>query len=52
MLVAQVCNPSYSGGRDKRITVRSQPMQIVLEILSQKIPSQKRAGGVLQYCKK
>jgi hypothetical protein len=41
--------------------VQSQPRQIVREILSQKKPSQKRAGGVAQgvgpeikpqYCKK
>jgi hypothetical protein len=30
----------------RRITVRSQPGQIVCETLSQKNPSQKRAGGV------
>jgi hypothetical protein len=45
----------------RRITVPSQPAQIVCETLSQKNPSQKRAGGVaqgagpelkLQYCKK
>jgi hypothetical protein len=45
----------------RRITVRrSQPEQIIHEILSQKYPSQKRAGGVgqgegpelkPQYCK-
>jgi hypothetical protein len=28
------------------ISVRSQPVEIVQEILSQKSPSQKRAGGV------
>jgi hypothetical protein len=32
----------------RRITVRSQPRQIVREILSQKIPSQKTADGVAQ----
>jgi hypothetical protein len=45
----------------RRITVQSQPGQIVCETLSQKNPSQKRAGGVAQgegpefkpqYCKK
>jgi hypothetical protein len=33
-LVVQACNPSYSGGRDRRIEVQSQPRQIVLETLS------------------
>jgi hypothetical protein len=32
----------------RRITVRSKPRQIVLEALSQKFPSQERAGGVAQ----
>jgi hypothetical protein len=32
----------------RRIEVQSQPSQIVLETLSQKHPSQKRAGGVAQ----
>jgi hypothetical protein len=32
----------------RRITVRSQPGQIVHETLSQKHPSQRRAGGVAQ----
>jgi hypothetical protein len=32
----------------RRITVRSQPRQIVYKILSLKLPSQKRAGGVAQ----
>jgi hypothetical protein len=32
----------------RRIAVRSQPGQIVCEILSRKNPSQKRAGGVTQ----
>jgi hypothetical protein len=45
----------------RRIAVQSQPRQIVRKSLSQKIPSQKRAGGVAQgvgpefkpqYCKK
>jgi hypothetical protein len=31
-----------------RLTVQSQPEQIVRETQSQKIPSQKRAGGVAQ----
>jgi hypothetical protein len=32
----------------RRIVVQSQPQQIVLETLSQKTPSLKRAGGVAQ----
>jgi hypothetical protein len=32
----------------RRITFQSQPRQIVCETLSQKNPSQKRAGGVAQ----
>jgi hypothetical protein len=44
----------------RRITVQSQPGEIVWELLSQKHPSQKKAGGVAQgigpefkpqYCK-
>jgi hypothetical protein len=46
--VAGTYNSSYSGGRDQRVKVRSQPGQIVHETLSQKKPSQKRAGGVAQ----
>jgi hypothetical protein len=45
----------------RRLSVRSQPGQILLENLSLKCPAQKRAGGVAQavglklkpqYCKK
>jgi hypothetical protein len=32
----------------RRIGVRSQPRQIICKTLSQKSPSQKRAGGVAQ----
>jgi hypothetical protein len=32
----------------RRIVVQSQPKQIVLKTLSQKIPTQKRPGGVAQ----
>jgi hypothetical protein len=46
--VVHSCNPSYSGGKIRRIVVRSQLRQIVYETLSQKISSQKRAGGVTQ----
>jgi hypothetical protein len=44
--VAHVCNPSYSEIR--KVTVQSQPRQTAHETLSQKNPSQKRAGGVAQ----
>jgi hypothetical protein len=36
--VAHTCNPSYPGGKIRRIVVRSQLGQIVVEILSQKKP--------------
>jgi hypothetical protein len=32
----------------RRIAVQGQPRQVVLETLSQKNPSQKRVGGVVQ----
>jgi hypothetical protein len=41
-------NPSYSGGKDWRITVQSHPWHIVFETLSQKYPLQKRSDGVTQ----
>jgi hypothetical protein len=43
---AHACNPSYLGDRDQEN--RSQPWQIVPEILSWKKQSQKRAGRVAQ----
>jgi hypothetical protein len=46
--VAHDCNPSYSGAEIRRISVWSQPGQIVRETLSQKNPSQKKGGGVAQ----
>jgi hypothetical protein len=46
--VAHACNPSHSGAEIRRIGVRSQPGQIVHQTLSQKNPSQKRAGGGAQ----
>jgi hypothetical protein len=46
--MAHACNPSYPGAEIRRITVQSQPQQMVHETLSQKYPSQKRAGGVTQ----
>jgi hypothetical protein len=45
-LVAHACNPSYSGGRD----FKASPGQIVPETLSQKYPTQNRAGGVSDSC--
>jgi hypothetical protein len=45
--VTHACNPSYSEIR--RIEVQSQPRQIVGETLSQKNPSQKRAGQVVEH---
>jgi hypothetical protein len=46
--VAHTCNPNYSGGKEEENLVQSQSRQIVLETLSQKNVSQKRAGGVAQ----
>jgi hypothetical protein len=44
--VAHTCNPSYSGGRDQEDYGSNPAGQIVCETLSQKNPSQTRAGGV------
>jgi hypothetical protein len=41
-------NPATQEAQMKRIEIQSQPGQIVLETLSQKNLSQKRAGGVAQ----
>jgi hypothetical protein len=59
-VVAQNC-AQYLRGRDRRISVQTQPRQIVLKTLSQKkLFTKKRAGGVAQgvgpefkpqYCK-
>jgi hypothetical protein len=46
VLVAPVCNPSYSGGRDKMDHGSKPAWAKVHETLSQKYLSQKRAGGV------
>jgi hypothetical protein len=46
--VAQACNPSTQEAKIRKIVVQSQPGEIVLETLSLKNPSQKRAGGVAQ----
>jgi hypothetical protein len=43
--VAHACNTSYFETEIRRISVRSQHGNIVLETLSSKNPSQKRAGG-------
>jgi hypothetical protein len=48
VLVAHFCNPSYSGGKIRRIMVRSQPGQTVYETLFLKYPTQNRAKGVAQ----
>jgi hypothetical protein len=45
--VAHAYNPSYLGGRNQE-DHSSKPAQTVGETLSQKNPSQKRAGGVAQ----
>jgi hypothetical protein len=42
--LAHACNPSYSGGSRFEVS----PGQIVRETLSQKYPTQKRAGKVAQ----
>jgi hypothetical protein len=51
-LVAQVCNPSYSGAMIRRIVVGSQPWQNGLRDPISKTPSIKRAGGVAQGVKR
>jgi hypothetical protein len=47
-LVAHVCNPSNSGGRDQKDHASKPAQANCSETLSQKHPSQKRAGGVTQ----
>jgi hypothetical protein len=47
-LVVHACNPSYSGGKDQEIKVRSQPGQAVLETLSQMTLHKNRVGGMTQ----
>jgi hypothetical protein len=47
--VTHACNPSCPGGRDQEWSwFKASHGQIVHETLSQKHPSQKRAGGVAQ----
>jgi hypothetical protein len=46
--LADTCNPTYSGDRDQEDLSQGQPGQIVCETLSQKYPTQKRAGGEAQ----
>jgi hypothetical protein len=49
VLVACVCNPSYSGSRDQEgYRFKASWRQIVPEILSQKTQYKNRAGGVAQ----
>jgi hypothetical protein len=59
VMVAEACNPRYSGGRDEDHILK--PVWENSEILSRKYPTQKRVGGVAQvvgpefkpqYCKK
>jgi hypothetical protein len=45
---AHAYSPKYSGAETKRITVQAQPQEIVHMTLSQKHPTQKRAGKVAQ----
>jgi hypothetical protein len=46
--VAHACNPSYSGGRDQE-ECGSKPLgQTIHKTLSQKYPTQNRAGRVAQ----
>jgi hypothetical protein len=47
-LVAHVCSPSYSGGRDQEDSGSRQPGQIVLNTLPQKPLHKNRAGGMTQ----
>jgi hypothetical protein len=46
-MVANTCNPSYPGGRSRRIKVQSQPKQKG-ETLSEKETKAKSVGGVAQ----
>jgi hypothetical protein len=46
--VAHACSPSYLRGRDQEDPGLKTAGQIIQETLSQKNPSQKRAGGVAQ----
>jgi aspartyl aminopeptidase len=46
--VAHACNPTYSEDRDEEDHVQTLKGQIVCKTLSQKYPTQKRAGGVIQ----
>jgi hypothetical protein len=42
-ILAGACDPSYSGGRDQE-DCSSRPAQAKIKTLSQKYPTQKRAG--------
>jgi hypothetical protein len=41
-MVAHDCNPSYSGGRDGRITVQEQPEQSIRTYLKNKLKGKKK----------
>jgi hypothetical protein len=45
-MVAQTCNPSYSGGRVRRIMVQGEPWHNYQETLSEKQAKNKRTEGV------
>jgi hypothetical protein len=47
-LVATSVIPATQEAEIRRISIRSQPRQIVHKILSRKTPSQKRTGGVAE----
>jgi hypothetical protein len=46
--VAQAYNPSYSRGRDKEDGISKPAWEIVHKTLSQKYPTLKKAGGIVQ----
>jgi hypothetical protein len=46
--VAHACILATQEAEIRKTAIQSQPRQIVHETLSQKNPSQKRAGGVIQ----
>jgi hypothetical protein len=48
VLVTHTCNSSYSGDRDRRISVQGQPREIVQETYLENTQHKKGAGGVAQ----
>jgi hypothetical protein len=46
--MAHICNPNYSGDRDQEDCSSKPAPDTVCDTLSQKYPTQKRAGGVVQ----